>query len=107
MTAPRCPVCFDTGETGVEGILDCTACSAPSDRAALNAFVKSLGPMSQDDLLWLVHQRAVSQIKEALRKITRYESVGNESGGGIEEYANGDYVLMADVMTAIAQEKTK
>lgn len=61
MSEPKCKVCSDTGETGQYGILDCRAegCTAAEDRAALNAYVAELGPITQYDLVWHVHQRAM------------------------------------------------
>lgn len=53
-----CKKCHGTGETGCQGILDCSApgCTAAADRHALNVAVAALGPMLLDDLVWQVYQ---------------------------------------------------
>jgi hypothetical protein len=104
MSAPACTICHGTGEASGDGNLDCTACSAASDRAALNAYVKSLGPVAKEDLLWLVHQRAVSQVQQAAPKqaltdaqikttITAAVRAGKVSWLGYEKDDDGFYTI--------------
>lgn len=58
VSAPKCSVCNDTGDAHGTGNLDCTACGAAEDRAALNAYVQSLGPGSAEELNRMVAQWA-------------------------------------------------
>lgn len=53
-----CPICNDTGETGAYGILDCAApgCTAAVDRAAMNAVIEALPPMTAYDKHWAAFQ---------------------------------------------------
>lgn len=76
MNAPKCTHCNDTGEIGGYGYLDCTHCNAAEDRAALNAYVKELGPTTEYDLVWHVHQRAL--------ELARQEQAASIAALGIE-----------------------
>lgn len=103
MTAPCCPVCFGTGDASGQGALDCTACSAATTRAALNAYVKSLGPVTQEDLLWLVHQRAVSQYVQDAQRWRKSLSQMAKNGCSTGQIGS----MIDSIDAAIAQEKTK
>ncbi len=52
----QCEVCRDSGEVNQMGSLDCVFCDAAEMRAALNAAVASLPPMTQSDLVWYAFQ---------------------------------------------------
>ena len=51
-----CPHCQNTGKTQGSGYLDCVHCDAAVERAALNAAIAALPPMTKDDLVWYVFQ---------------------------------------------------
>lgn len=60
MNTHTCPFCNFTGEVDGSGSLDCTACSAATERAAMNEFIKREGQhMTAYDLHWMIHLRAV------------------------------------------------
>lgn len=58
-----CPRCHGTGEVSQYGILDCTepGCTAATERAALNAFVEALPPMTPYDKYFAVYQFALGR----------------------------------------------
>lgn len=109
MTAPRCSICFDTGMADDSDMLDCTACSAPTDRAALNAYVKYLGPMSQEDLIWLVHQRAVSsELMDAVERMRKAAQRSRNPGKLPDFSAAHEYqAAVQNLIAAAILEKTK
>lgn len=57
----KCQHCQDTGEIDQMGSLDCTHCEVAIHRNNLNMFVEELGPVTPNDLVWAVHQRAIEQ----------------------------------------------
>lgn len=59
----KCQICHDTGnkEKDMGGAyLNCIACSAATDRVALEAFLDKLPAIGDYDAAWLVHQRALA-----------------------------------------------
>lgn len=66
----KCQVCCDTGEKHFNGDLDCDApgCTAAEDRAALNRYVKKLGPLTSFDRDWMVYQYASLDVKRKLQQ---------------------------------------
>lgn len=52
----KCSHCNGTGELHGMGYYDCTNCSAADDRAALEASVKAMPPMTREDVLWAAYQ---------------------------------------------------
>ena len=60
---PRCTACGDTGETSHYGVLDCCApgCTAAQERAALNAYIESLPPLTPYDKHWHAYQFALGR----------------------------------------------
>ena len=58
----KCEVCHDTGnkEKDMGGHLTCIACSAATDRAALEAFIEKLPAMGEQEQAWRIHQRALA-----------------------------------------------
>lgn len=56
-----CPVCQDSGQMNHRGYLDCGHCSAATERAALNAYIESIGPMTPYDERWHAYQFALGR----------------------------------------------
>lgn len=58
----KCEICEDTGSISkhLSGSLDCISCEASADRAALEAWLSNNSAMSNQDIAWLVHQRALA-----------------------------------------------
>lgn len=66
----KCDICNDTGEKNFDGNLDCDSpsCSAAQDHAALNRYVRKLGPMIACDRDWMVFQYAISETRKKLQQ---------------------------------------
>ena len=78
MTAPTCSKCNDTGSLSrdvYDGTLDCTHCEVATERAAFNAWSRTIcGVMGMNDAdAWLICQRgkaaAADDLVPALRGI--------------------------------------
>lgn len=58
----KCSACEDTGNLSkhLAGNLDCTSCSAATDRAELEKWLYKNTAIGDQDSAWLIHQRALA-----------------------------------------------
>lgn len=59
----KCQICHDTGNKDRDiggSYLNCIACSAATDRVALEAFIEKLPAMGEQNQAWAIHQRALA-----------------------------------------------
>ena len=83
MNTPHCAVCGDTGRRTGSDFLDCTACDAATERAALNGAVIAhlLTPgaaASPEDLHWTIHQRALASERQRIGDLMRDWKTGTK-----------------------------
>lgn len=84
----KCSACEDTGNLSkhLAGNLDCTSCSAATDRAELEKWLYKNTAIGDQDSAWLIHQRALAM---APKQEASEESLPEMTDDRIFEWAEG------------------